>query len=278
MPKNKISEFSSTAASNTDIGGINIAEGMLPSDVNNAIRELMAQLKDQQAGLDGDSFSVGGNLVVTGTSAIGGATTITGAASISGTLSVSNIDKKLTITRTNFAGTGSIATTVLTITVATSGTLYVGSVISGTGVTAGTKIVSFGTGTGGVGTYNVDVSQTVSSTAIAGVTDDSTLTVASTDAIKVPTGTTTERPTGVNGYIRYNTTLNRFEGYANGAWGAIGGGATGGGADNIFIENGQTITTNYSIPAGKNAMTTGIVTVNSGVTVTIPSGGRWVIL
>lgn len=67
MAKNKISEFSSTPANNTDIAGINIAEGCAPSGINNAIRELMAQLKDQQAGTDGDNFTVGGNLVVTGT-------------------------------------------------------------------------------------------------------------------------------------------------------------------------------------------------------------------
>ena len=66
MPKNKISEFSSTAANNTDIAGINIAEGCPPSGINNAIRELMAQLKDQQSGTDGDNFTVGGTLNVTG--------------------------------------------------------------------------------------------------------------------------------------------------------------------------------------------------------------------
>lgn len=56
------------------------------------------------------------------------------------------------------------------------------------------------------------------------------------------------------------------------------GGATGGGSDAVFYENGQTITTNYTITSGRNAMSTGPVTVNSGVTVTIPSGSRWVIL
>jgi hypothetical protein len=56
------------------------------------------------------------------------------------------------------------------------------------------------------------------------------------------------------------------------------GGATGGGSDAIFYENGKTVTTNYTITSGSNAMTTGPVTVNSGVTVTIPSGSRWVIL
>ena len=54
MPKTKISEFSSTPANNTDIDSINIAEGCAPSGINDAIRELMAQLKDWQAGLSGD--------------------------------------------------------------------------------------------------------------------------------------------------------------------------------------------------------------------------------
>jgi hypothetical protein len=67
MPKNKVSEYSPTASNNTDIGGINIAEGCAPSGINNAIRELMAQLKDMQSGTDGDTFTVGGNLTVSST-------------------------------------------------------------------------------------------------------------------------------------------------------------------------------------------------------------------
>jgi hypothetical protein len=57
MSKTKISDYSSTPADNTDIGGINIAEGMLPSDVNNAIREQMAQLKNFQSGTSGESVT-----------------------------------------------------------------------------------------------------------------------------------------------------------------------------------------------------------------------------
>ena len=67
MPKNKVSEYSPTASNNQDIGGINISEGCAPSGINNAIRELMAQLKDMQAGTDGDTFTVGGNLTVSST-------------------------------------------------------------------------------------------------------------------------------------------------------------------------------------------------------------------
>jgi hypothetical protein len=65
MPKTKISEFSSTPANNTDIDSINIAEGCAPSGINDAIRELMAQLKDFQVGSAGDPVTVGGVLTVT---------------------------------------------------------------------------------------------------------------------------------------------------------------------------------------------------------------------
>jgi len=56
------------------------------------------------------------------------------------------------------------------------------------------------------------------------------------------------------------------------------GGATGGGADEIFYQNGQVVTTSYTIPVDKNAMTAGPIEINSGVTVTVASGARWVIL
>jgi hypothetical protein len=72
MAKNKVSEWSSTPANNTDVGGIDIAEGCAPSGINNAIREMMAQLKDQQSGTDADSFTVGGNLIVSGTTTLTG--------------------------------------------------------------------------------------------------------------------------------------------------------------------------------------------------------------
>ena len=51
-----------------------------------------------------------------------------------------------------------------------------------------------------------------------------------------------------------------------------------GAADDVFWENSQTVSTNYSITAGKNALTLGNLTVNSGITVTVPSGARWYVL
>jgi hypothetical protein len=75
MAKNKVSEWSATPANNTDVGGIDINEGCAPSGINNAIREVMAQVKDMITGADGDSQVVGGNLTVNGTSTLTGAVT-----------------------------------------------------------------------------------------------------------------------------------------------------------------------------------------------------------
>ena len=52
----------------------------------------------------------------------------------------------------------------------------------------------------------------------------------------------------------------------------ISAGATGGGSDEIFYENGQNVTTDYTITNGKNAMSAGPITIDSGVTVTVGSG------
>ena len=59
---------------------------------------------------------------------------------------------------------------------------------------------------------------------------------------------------------------------------AAGGGATGGGSDEVFYENDQAVTTNYTITASHNAMSAGPITVNNGITVTVPSGVRWVVV
>jgi len=53
MAKNKLTEYDSTAANNTDVGGVNLAENsMLPSDVNNAFREVLSHLKDFASGAE----------------------------------------------------------------------------------------------------------------------------------------------------------------------------------------------------------------------------------
>jgi len=61
-------------------------------------------------------------------------------------------------------------------------------------------------------------------------------------------------------------------------WKGIGGGASGGGTDAVFYVNDQTVTIGYSIPSGKSASSTGPITISSGVTVTVPTSSRWVVL
>ena len=63
------------------------------------------------------------------------------------------------------------------------------------------------------------------------------------------------------------------------SWAAsVGGGAVGGGNDQVFYENDQTVTQDYTITAGKNAMSAGPVTVQTGVTVTVGSGQSWTVV
>lgn len=98
-------------------------------------------------------------------------------------------------------------------------------------------------------------------------------------AITLPVGTSAQRPSiPATGMIRYNTVGSGFEGYTPSGWSTISSGATGGGGDQIFVQNGQTVTTDYAIPANFNAMSTGPVAIASGVTVTIPSGSVWAII
>lgn len=105
------------------------------------------------------------------------------------------------------------------------------------------------------------------------------LSLTGTGAAKINVGTTAQRPASpVNGDIRYNSDTSKYEGYSGGQWGQLGGGATGGGADQIFNLNGQTVTTDYTIPTGFNASSVGPITIASGITVTVPDSSNWVVL
>jgi len=101
----------------------------------------------------------------------------------------------------------------------------------------------------------------------------------STGAAALPAGTTAERSaTPSTGWARYNTSLTRFEGYNGSSWTALGGGATGGGSDQVFVETNQNVASDYTLTTGFNAMSAGPVTIATGVTVTIPTGATWSIV
>jgi len=158
-----------------------------------------------------------------------------------------------------FSGTGSISGTTLTVATAASGQLYVGSVITGTGVTAGTYITALGTGAGTVGTYTVNNSQTVAITVLSG---NSTNVTAITGGGRLATVANsliaTVASDGTNCDLLKSVNL-----------------PTGGGSNQIFYLNDTIVTADYTLPTGQNAGTFGPVTINTSVTVTIPSGSYW---
>ena len=99
-----------------------------------------------------------------------------------------------------------------------------------------------------------------------------------TGSLTIPVGTTAERPSpAAEGMIRRNTTDSAFEGYTGTSWAPLGGGATGGGSDAWVVETDQTVTTSYELGSGKHG-TTVSPTINSGATITVPSGAILVIL
>ena len=113
----------------------------------------------------------------------------------------------------------------------------------------------------------------------AGDTITGNINNSGTGYFDLPVGTTGQRPGTPNtGMIRFNSDLTAYEGYNGTGWLPIGGGAKGGGTDDVFYENSQTITSNYTVTVGKNAVTAGPVTINSGVAVTVPSGSSWSII
>jgi len=169
------------------------------------------------------------------------------------------------------AGSGSIVTT---------GALNSGSITSGFGTinNGSSTITTSGVITGGsLLVADAGTIGSASDTDAVAISSAGQVSFSATNAIKIPVGTTAQRPSNAAGLIRYNSTLGQFEGYTS-AWGGLGGGATGGGSDQVFVENSDDVTTNYTITSGKNAMSVGPITVESGVVVTIPSGSRWVVL
>ena len=101
-----------------------------------------------------------------------------------------------------------------------------------------------------------------------------------TTALRIPVGTTAQRSgSPATGDLRFNSTLGSAEIYNGSAFAAVGGGAgaTGGGSDEVFFESDQTVTTSYTLTSNKHAHTVS-PTINSGVTITVPSGAILVIL
>jgi len=152
--------------------------------------------------------------------------------------------------------------------------------ISAYNTTSNTSLTTGNTTAGGLVTALYTggvVIQSNSSTNAINISATGDTTINGNTAVTIPTGNVAQRPSGITGMLRLNTDISRFEGYNGSNWGSLGG-ATGGGVDDAFYENTNTITTNYTITTGKNAMTGGPVTINSGIVVTVPSGSYWTVV
>lgn len=170
-----------------------------------------------------------------------------------------------------------ISTTTGTLSVANGKTLAVDNTLTFVGTDSST--VSFGAGGTVIyansPTFDDDITVGVVSSATGvvnfkGVTSG-TVSLSVADAA----GTwTLKLPTTAGAANQALTT----DGSGNTTWTTITGGATGGGSDAIFWNNGQTVTTNYTVPAATNAGTFGPITINSGVTVTVSSGSNWTVV
>ena len=132
---------------------------------------------------------------------------------------------------------------------------------------------------GGIGTANLGLALAASPSFTGTATFAGNILMSGTGTLDLPVGTTAQRPNSPdNGMIRYNSTLSRYEGYSGSAWGALGGGATGGGSDQIFHTNGQSVSTDFTLTGTLNAMSAGPITIASGVTVTVSSGATWTVV
>jgi len=97
----------------------------------------------------------------------------------------------------------------------------------------------------------------------------------STGSAELPSGTTAQRDgTPSAGYLRWNTTDTSAEVYDGSSWAAVGGGNS---TTEGLYEHAHTISADYSITSGNNALTAGPITIDSGYSVTIPTGSTWVV-
>ena len=160
--------------------------------------------------------------------------------------------------------TGTLVANIEGATVSTTGNITVGGTVDGRDVAAdGTKLDTVET--------NADVTDATNVEAAGAVMESG----ANGSAI-IPNGTTAQRDGSPSaGFFRWNTTTTSAEIYDGSAWGLVGGGNTTG---KVMWEHSFTVDEDYEITTGNNALTSGPITINSGASVTVPSGSSWAII
>jgi len=218
--------------------------------------------------------------------------------------------------------TGLTPSTSTTGAITLAGTLGVAS--GGTGLTSLTAgRIPYGAGPSALGnSANLFFDSANTRLGVGTASPAVTASLVGIDAMLIPKGATGDRPTGVSGYLRFNTTTSEFEGYNGTAWASVGGAAlsndtatatnvfplfanaTSGTASTLFTSNAKllykpstgefqsselvasngifvnskTVSANYTVPSGSNAMSSGPVTVADGITVTVSDGSVWTVI
>jgi hypothetical protein len=229
MTKSNITEYDNTAANNTDVQDVPLGENLMyPSHVNNAFREIMADLADINDGTVTLTSPAAGSINITGNITVGG--TVDGRDIATDGSKLDGVEDSADVTDTaNVTAAGAAMLT---------GATFTGSI------------------TAPDATFN------------------------GTTAVKLPAGTDAQRPTGVNGMLRYNSDDAQFEGYADGAWGAIaGGGETSFLMYNYTATSGQTTFTGsddnsatLSYTASNIIVTLNGITLENGTDYTASNG------
>ena len=249
--------------------------------------------------------STGVTSISFGTTGLTPSTATTGAVTVAGTLNIANGGTGITAFGTgvqtalgqNVTGSGGIVlATGPTLTSLTAPIHYGGTTASstltlqsttGVGTTdsvvikvgnngATTALTAASSGTVTIGTLNltnalgISYGGTGQTTASAAFNALSPITSTGDLIIGNGTNSATRLAIGTSGYVLTSSGTTA-------SWSAPSP-ATGAGGDQIFIQNGVTVTTSYSIPSSTNAGTFGPITINAGATVTIPAGSTWTVV
>ena len=239
---------------------------LVVTGTNNAVRDIIAPLVNKQY-LVFNNTTGGQSIRIRGAS--GFTVTIPNAVKLFVYCDGTNFySAESNFTPGNFAVGGNLSVAGNTNAVAAT---FTGNVAALNISTANVTATGFGNFTGNVSAANFSTAGFANA---ANVVASGNSQFNGTGALKVPVGTSGQRPTAATGQVRFNTTDTQFEGYNGTTWSSIGGAAAGG----AVYENKQSIYANYTMSTNYNGESVGPIQIDSGVTVTIPSGSRWVIL
>lgn len=228
---NKLNVSSNTSLSNTAITNLSVTGNTSVTDIDvsgniqtvsivatgNSMFESIAVNNFEVTGV----FNVGTigitsntvfqNILVTGNTVF---TTVYANSVITNTIEVSTIDVQTDAFFTRIESANNILTNVIADTIqADDLTVTANTALTRLTVSANSSLAN----TAVTGVFSVSSNTTLANTAI------SSLTITGNGALKLPSGLTSDRPSGVTGHVRFNESLSRFEGFDGIRWGAVGG-------------------------------------------------------